>query len=97
MLAGVQHRGVVVLALADDDHAAHRDGAEHRPNGVDRGAVDLVLVAPAEEPGGGHRRGLGGSDQFQRQDAVVIKGVGCSAAGFVVAIVRAAPVRVGIG
>ena len=50
VLAGVQHRGVVLLALADDDDAAHRDGAEHRPHRVDRGAVDLVLVAAAEEP-----------------------------------------------
>ena len=35
-----------------------------------------ILVAPAEEPGSGHGRCFGGSDQFQCQNAVVIKGVG---------------------
>jgi hypothetical protein len=67
LLAVVQHRGVVLLALPDHHDAAHRHGAEHRAHGVDRGGVDLVLVATAEIAGGGHGSGLGGPDQLHGQ------------------------------
>ena len=54
LLAVVEHRRFVLLALADDDDAVHRDAVEHEPHGIDRGAVGGVLVAPAH-PAPGRR------------------------------------------
>ena len=50
-----EHRGVVLLALADDDDAVHADGADQRAHGVDRYAVGALLVAAADPSAGGHR------------------------------------------
>ena len=73
VLTGVEHRRVVLLAFADDDDAAHRDGAQDRPDGVDGRPVHLVLVTAAEETGGGHCGGFGGPDQLQGENPVVIQ------------------------
>jgi hypothetical protein len=54
VLAVVEHRRFVLLALADDDGAAHGDRVEHRPHGVDGGLVHDLLVAASR--GGGRRR-----------------------------------------
>ena len=47
-LAVEQHRGFVLLALADDDDAAHRDGREHRSHCFDRRPIGTDLVAPPD-------------------------------------------------
>ena len=70
VLAVVEHRRFVLLALADDDGAAHGDRVEDRPHGVDGGLVDDLLVAAPEVAGRGERRGLGGTDELQREVAV---------------------------
>ena len=49
LLAVVEHRRLVLLALADDDDAVHRDGVEHEAHRVDGGLVGGVLVAAADQ------------------------------------------------
>ena len=51
LLAVEKHRRVVLLALADDHDALHRDGVDQLAHGVDGGAVGAVLVA-ARRPSG---------------------------------------------
>ena len=70
LLAVEQHRRVVLLALADDHHAAHRHRVDQHPHRVHRGPVGPVLVTAAHPPGGGHRRGLGHPGQLEGQVAV---------------------------
>ncbi len=70
LLAVVQHRGFVLLALADHDDAVHRDRVEDEPHRVRRRAVGRVLVAAAHPPSAGERGRLGGADQLHRQVAV---------------------------
>jgi hypothetical protein len=70
LLAVVEHRRVVLLALADDHHAGHRDRAEHRPHGVDRRLVDRLLVAVAHLARGRHGRRLGDPHQLECEVAV---------------------------
>jgi hypothetical protein len=70
LLAVVEHRGLVLLALPDDHDAAHAHGADQRAHRVDRGAVPAVLVPPAHPAAGGHRRGLGDPHQLHGQVAV---------------------------
>ena len=70
LLAVVEHRRFVLLALADDDHAVHRHAAEHDAHGVDRRAVGALLVAAAHPAGRRHGRRLGHPDQLQGQVAV---------------------------
>ncbi len=66
-LAVEEHRGLVLLALADHDDATHRDRVEHEPHGVDRGLVGRDLVAASDPP----RRERGGrlrdADELERQ------------------------------
>ena len=47
LLAVVEHRRLVLLALADHHDAVHRHGVEHQPHGVDGGAVGRLLLARA--------------------------------------------------
>jgi hypothetical protein len=70
LLAVEQHRGVVLLALADHHDAFHLDRRDHLPHGVHRDAVGAELVAPADPAGGGERSGLGDPDELERQVAV---------------------------
>ena len=70
LLAVEEHRRVVLLALADDDDAVHRHRGEHRPHGVDRGAVGALLVAPAHPAAGGHGGRLGGPHEVHGEVAV---------------------------
>ena len=70
LLAVVEHRGAVLLALADHHHALHRDRVDERAHRVHRGAVGTVLVAPPHPPGGGHGAGLGHPDEFHGEVAV---------------------------
>ena len=69
-LAVVEHRRLVLLALADDDDAVHRHGVEDRAHGVDGRAVGAVLVPSAHPPGRGHRRGLGDPDELEGEVAI---------------------------
>ena len=70
LLAVVEHRRLVLLALADHDDAVHRDRVEHEAHRVDGGLVGGDLVAAADPAGGGQRRRLGDADQLQREVAV---------------------------
>ena len=70
VLAVVEHRRLVLLALADHDEAVHRDGAEHVAHGVDGGLVGGLLVAAADEAGGGERGGLGDADELEGEVSV---------------------------
>ena len=80
LLAVVEHRRLVLLALADDDDAAHADGADQRAHGVDGGAVAAVLVAAADPAAGGHGGGLGDADQLEGEVAVGRRPVGAERA-----------------
>ena len=70
LLAVEEHRGVVLLALADHDDAVHRDACDELAHRVDGGAVAAVLVAAADPAAGGHRGGLGHPDELEREVAV---------------------------
>ena len=72
LLAVEQHRGFVLLALADHHDAAHRDRVDQLAHGVDGGAVAAVLVAAADPAAGRHRGGLGDPDQVEGDVAVEI-------------------------
>ena len=69
-LAVVEHRRLVLLALADDDGAVHRDGVEEQPHRVDGGLVGRLLVAAPDPARGGERRGLGHAHELEREVAV---------------------------
>ena len=56
LLAVVEHRRLVLLALADHHDAVHRHGVEQQPHRVDRGAVGRLLLAAADPARGGERR-----------------------------------------
>ena len=70
LLAVVEHRRLVLLALADHDEAVHRDRVEHEAHRVDGGLVGGLLVAAADQPGGGERRGLGDAHQLEGEVAI---------------------------
>ena len=70
MLAVEEHRRLVLLALADDDDAVHVDGVEDEAHGVDGRLVGGLLVAHADEAGGGERGGLGHADELEGEVAV---------------------------
>ena len=61
---------MVLLALADDDHAAHGDRVDQFAHRVDGGPVAALLVAAAHPAAGGHGTGLGDPYQLERQVAV---------------------------
>ena len=71
-LAVVEHRRLVLLALADDDDAVHGDRGQHGTHRIDRGLVDALLVAAPHETPGGDSRGLGDPHQLEREIAVGI-------------------------
>ena len=75
LLAVVEHRRLVLLALADHDDAVHRHGVEHQPHRVDRGAVGALLLAAADPAAGGERARLGDADELERQVAVRMRRV----------------------
>ena len=70
LLAVVEHRRLVLLALADDDDAVHAHGAEHQAHRVDGGLVGGDLVAEADHARGGQRGGLGRAHELEREVAV---------------------------
>ena len=82
MLAVVEHRRVVFLALADDDEPVEVDGAQERAHGIDRCAIGGQLVAAADV---GHRANggsLGRAHEFHAEVAVWVEvNGGCCCAG----------------
>ena len=70
VLAVVQHRRLVLLALADHDDAVHADGPQHVVHAVDGGLVGGVLVAAADPARGLHGGGLGHAHELEREVAV---------------------------
>ena len=76
LLAVVEHRRLVLLALADDDGAVHRDRVEDVAHRVDGGLVGGDLVAAADPAGRGEGGGLGDADELEREVAVGLGGWG---------------------
>ena len=70
-----EHRGLVLLALADHDDPVHRDGVEHEAHGVDGRLVGRLLVAPSDPARRRHRRRLGHAHELEREVAVGCAGV----------------------
>ena len=70
LLADVEHRRLVALALADDHDALDVEQVELRAHRVDRGLVGGLLVAAADQLRRRDRRGLGDPGEAQRQHAV---------------------------
>ena len=70
LLADVEHRRLVLLALADDDDAVHVDESEAPAHRIDGGLVGHLLLIAPHVPGGGHRGALGDPDQLERKVAV---------------------------
>ena len=65
-----EHRRLVLLALADDDDAVHRDRAEHDAHGVDGRIVGARSCRPCPTSARRHRGCLGDADQVQGEVAV---------------------------
>ena len=70
LLAVVEHRRLVLLALADHDDAVHRDRVEHVAHRVDGGLVGGLLVAAPDHPRRGQSSGLGHAHELEREVAV---------------------------
>ena len=70
VLAVVEHRRLVLLALADDDDAVHGNRLEDDAHGVDGGAIGTLLVAPPHPAGGGQGGGLGDADELQGEVSI---------------------------
>ena len=70
LLADVEHRRLVPLALADDDLAVDVELVEHPAHGVGAGLVDQVGVTAPGDAGRGDRRLLGHADGVEDQGAL---------------------------
>src|SRR5207237_10190352 len=66
LLAVVEHRRLVLLALADHADAAHADAVEHEAHRVDRRLVGALLLPAPDPPRRGHRARLGDADELHR-------------------------------
>ena len=73
-LAGVEHRRLVLLALADHDDAVHVDGVQREAHGVDGGLVGGDLVALAHPAGGRQRGSLGNASQLEGEVTIEVSG-----------------------
>ena len=82
MLAVVEHRRIVFLALTDDHKTVEVDGAQERAHGIDRCAIGGQLVPAADV---GHRANggsLGRAHEFHTEVAVWVEvNGGCCCAG----------------
>ena len=70
LLAVVEHRRVVLLALADHHDAAHRHRVDQLAHRVDGRAVTTLFVAAADPAARRHRARLGHPHEFQGEVAV---------------------------
>ena len=78
-LADIEHRRLVLLTLADDHDAIHRNRPETVAHGVDRGLVERVLVAATHPARRGQRGCL--SHPAQLEGDVAIKSAARSELG----------------
>ncbi len=67
LLADVEHRRLVALALADDDRAVDRHRVHLLPHGLDGHLVGLVAVALPHRVGAGDRRLLDDAQEVERE------------------------------
>ena len=79
LLAVVEHRRLVLLALADDHRAPHRHRADELAHRVDGRPVAAVLVPAPDEPARRHRGRLRHPHEFERE--VAIGGLGATGCG----------------
>ena len=79
LLADVEHRRFVALALADHHRAGQRQLVERRAHRLDRRSVGGIIVAAPDPFRRGDGRGLGDSDHFEHQHTV--EGRGCDGLG----------------
>src|SRR5215216_6351070 len=70
LLAVVEHRRLVLLALTDDDDTVHGDVVEHEPHGIHGGLIGRLLVAPTHPAPGGEGGRLGHAGQLHGEVAV---------------------------
>ena len=73
VLAVVEHGRLVLLALADHDHAVHGHGVEQHPHRVHRRAVGALLVAAPDPAGAGKRGVLGRTHELHREVAIGLR------------------------
>ena len=81
LLADIEHRRLVALALADDHGAVHRQRVERGAHRLDRGGIGGVIVAAPDPGRGGDRGGLGYPDHFEHEDSVEDRRSGGAGAG----------------
>src|SRR2546421_12591440 len=65
LLADEEHRGLVALALADDDATAHRHGVHLLAHRLDRDVVGILAVALPHRPRSGDCRRLAHAQEVQ--------------------------------
>jgi hypothetical protein len=70
LLADVQHRRFVALALADHHHAIHLDVVERGAHGVHGKLVGLLFIATAAQGGSGNGGSLRHAGNLDGQDTV---------------------------
>ena len=70
LLADIEHRRLVALALADHHLAVDRQHVQFAPHRVDGSLVGRPLVAAAAEPRRRDRGALGHAGELERQDTV---------------------------
>ena len=71
LLADIEHRRLVALALADDDETVDiGDRIERLAHGIDRRLVGRLLIAPAPPARRGDRRGFGDAGDLDGEHAV---------------------------
>ena len=67
LLADVEHRRFVALALADDDRAVDRHGVHDPAHGFDRDLIGLVAVALAHRVRARDRGLFDDAEKFKRE------------------------------
>ena len=70
LLADIEHRRLVALALADHDGAVHIELVERGAHRLDGGGIGRLLVAAPDQRRGGDRRGFGDAHHFEHENAV---------------------------
>ena len=70
LLPDEKHRCFVAFALADHHRAVHVERVERLAHGFHRSGVRRLLVATANQLGGGNGRRFGHADHFENEDAI---------------------------
>ena len=70
LLADIEHRRFVALALADHHRAVDGQDVEGAAHRLHRGLVGGVLVAASDLARGRHRRRFGDANRFQRERTI---------------------------